>query len=201
MVVSGGVGVVAVVAFVSAVAFGAQVGDVAPGARLGLTGADGPLGLALLVPRCQSERVLSVELRDPEGTVVWRVVSEKGAIEERYVIGAGDVPFATDTDVRLDAPLPPGELTAAVSLSGDGGEVRDWVGFDPASVPADGVLYQGTPVPPREFEAQAAAAADCGAPGRRLGLVTWMFVAAALGVVVTYVMMLGRYLDGRSKRR
>lgn len=200
MVVSGGVGVVAVVAFVSALAFGARVAEVPAGARLGVTGAGGPLGAALLTPRCQGERVMTVALRSAEGTTRWRLTSAKGAIDERYVIGAEETPFATETEVVFYAPLTDGELTAEVAWRGDPDDT-DELRFDPSLVPdSSDVLYQGSVIPAGEFEAQAAAAADCGASSRNLGAVTWLFILAALGVVVTYLMMLTRYLQGRTGR-
>jgi hypothetical protein len=201
MVLSGGVGVLAVVVFVAAVAFGARAGDVAPGARLGVTTAEGPAGLAVLVPRCQAERVVGVEVRDASGATLWRVTSDKGAIAERYVVGAPDPPFGSATEVALPAPPPSGALTAVASLAGEPFDATDQVTFDPSRVPAEGVLYQGATIGFEEFEAQAAGAAACAGPSGDLGLVTWLFVAAALGVVVTYLMMVGRYLDGRSASR
>lgn len=199
MVLSGGVGVVVVVGFVAALAFGTGIAEVAPGARLGIVAAPGPAGMAVVVPRCPSERVISVELQGPGGTPLWRVVSAKGAIAERYVVGAAASPFATVTEVELSAPPPAGPLTAVASLAGEAEDVTDSVGFEAAAVPAEGVLYQGSAIGTEEFEASAAAAADCAGPRGGLGLVTWLFVAAALGVVVTYLMMLMRYLEERRR--
>jgi hypothetical protein len=201
MVVSGGVGVLAVVVFVAALAFGARAVDVAPGARLGVVSAEGPASLAVLVPRCQGERVVGVEVRDASGEARWAVASAKGAIAERYVVGAPEPPFGSSTEVALAGPPLSGPLTAVASLTGEPFDATDEVTFDRSAVPADGVLYQGAVIGPEEFEAQAAGAAECGGPSGNLGLVTWLFVAAALGVVVTYLMMVGRYLDGRSPTR
>ena len=201
MVLSGGIGVVAVVVFVAALAFGTDIAEVAPGARLGIVPAEGPIGLAVLVPRCRSERVVGVELLDAEGAPLWRVASAKGAIDERYVVGAQEPPFATATEIELRTPLPSGPLTAVASMEGESLDATDRVTFDPSAVPADGVLYQGAAIGTEEFQAQAAGAADCGGTTGDLGYVTWLFVAAGLGVVVTYVMMLMRYLDGRTSSR
>lgn len=201
MVLSGGVGVVAVVVFVAALAFGTDIAEVAPGARLGIVAAEEPVGMAVLVPRCTSERVVGVELLGPDGVVLWRVASAKGAIGERYVVGGEEPPFATVTDIELQTPLPPGPLTAAASLAGEPFDATDRVTFDPSAVPAEGVLYQGAAIGTDEFQAQAAGAADCGGPSGDLGLVTWAFVVAALGVVITYVMMLMRYIEGRTPTR
>ncbi len=198
MVLSGGVGVLAVVVFVAAVAFGARAVDVAEGARLGVVSAEGPVGLEVLVPRCQDERVVGVEVRDVGGTTRWRVVSAKGAIAESYVVGATTPPFGVVTDVPLADLSQDDQVTAVASLTGGPFDVTDKVTFEPGAVPAEGVLYQGQVIGPEEFEAQAATAANCGGPNGDLGVVTWLFIAAALGVVVTYLMMVGRYLDGRS---
>ena len=205
MVLSGGVGVLAVVAFVTALAFGTEVSDPPPGARLGVVSVGSVAGVpsdrvAIVVPRCRAERVTTVELREAEGSVLWRVTSPKGSIDERFVVGA-EPPFGFVVDMAAPIPLPAGPLTAMVALDGEPFDDADEVTFDPAEVPATGVRYRGRNVDTAEFEAQAAAAADCQGPGRNLGVVTWLFVAAALGVVVTYVMMVARYLKGRTSVR
>lgn len=205
MVLSGAVAVVAVVAFVAAVAFGTEIREAPPGARLGVVASQGPLRSAIVVPRCEAERVVSVELRGADGSVVWRVVSRKGSIDERYVVGSAEPPFGFVTEVSPTA-LPSGPLTAAVTLDGEPFDAEpfqdmDEVTFDPAAVPTSGVRYRDADVEPAVFEAEVAAAANCQGPGRDLGLVTWLFVAAALGVVATYLMMLSRYVKGRSHQR
>lgn len=198
MVVSGGVGVVAVLAFVSALALGADLEEAPPGARLAVTAADGPAGLAVLVPRCRSERVTRVELRSGDDQVLWRITARKGSIDERYVVG-GDEPLGFVTERPFRLPLPPGRLQVVASLARDGPfDVVDRAAFDPAAVPTAGALYQGGTVDGDIFKAGAAAAADCPESGRDLGLVTWLFVAAAAGVVVTYVSMVVRYWRGRA---
>ncbi|MDP8953673.1 MAG: hypothetical protein M3N37_01905 [Actinomycetota bacterium] len=201
VVLSGGVGVLAVVVFVTALAFGTEVGDPPSGARLGVVAAAGPAGAAIAVPRCRAERVVRVEVRQVDGPTLWRVVSPKGSIDERYVVGSGDPPFGFVVDVPAPVPLPPGPLTAVVALAGEPFDDVDEVTFDPAEVPASGVRYRGRDVDMATFDAHAAAAADCQEPGRDLGLVTWAFVAAALGVVVSYAMMVRRYLRGRARTR
>lgn len=199
MVLSGGVGVLAVVAFVAALAFGAQVSEPPPGARLGLVAAAGPAGATLVVPRCRADRVVRVEVQAAAGSTLWRIVSPKGSIDERYVVGA-DPPFGFVVEVAAPVPLPPGPLTATVALTGEPFDGVDEVTFDPSDVPPTGVRYRGRNVDAAEFEAQAAAAADCQGGTREIGLVTWLFVAAAIGVVVTYVMMVVRYFKGRTRR-
>jgi hypothetical protein len=199
MVLSGGVGVAAVVAFVAAVALGAHVSDWRPGARLAVATDEGPAGLAVLVPRCRSERVTRVELRLAGGDeALWRITAGKGSIDERYVVGAA-APLGFVTEVAFRPPLPPAPLEVVAHLTRDGpADVVDWAVFDPRAVPADGVLYQGDPVEPEVFRAGVAAAAACPESSRDLGLVTWLFVAAAGGVVVTYLNMVVRYWRGRT---
>jgi hypothetical protein len=199
VVLAGGVGVVAVVAFVAAVALGAQVSDWPPGARLAVAADEGPAGLAVLVPRCRSERVTRVELRLAGGDeALWRITAGKGSIDERYVVGAGE-PLGFVTEVALRSPLPPAPLEVVAHLTRDGpAGVVDWAVFDPRAVPPDGVLYLGDPVAAEVFEAGAAGAAACPESSREVGLVTWLFVAAAAGVVVTYVSMVVRYWRGRA---
>lgn len=202
MVLSGGVGVIAVVAFVVAVALGSGVTDPPPGARLGVVAAAGPAGAALLVPRCRAERVVKVELLSTDRSTLWRVVSPKGSIDERYVLGVEEAPFGFIVELPAPAPLPPGPLIAVVGLEGEPSDHVDEVTFDPAGAPTTGVRYRGVDVDHEVFEAEAAMAADCQGAGRDLGLVTWLFVAAALGVVVAYLMMVARYVkDGRRRGR
>ena len=199
MVLSGGVGVAAMVAFVAAVALGADLKQPPPGARLAVTAAEGPAGLAVLVPRCRSERVTRVELRAAGGSALWRISARKGSIDERYVVGA-DEPLGFVTEVPLGSSPPSGPLEVVAQVAGGGStDVVDRAVFDVAAVPSgDGVLYQGDVVAPGAFEAGAAAAADCAESDRGLGLVTWLFVAAAAGVVITYVTMVVRYWKGRT---
>lgn len=200
MVLSGGVGVFAVIAFVAALALGSEVKDAPPGARLGVTAAEGPAGLAVLAPRCRDERVRRVELRSADDVPRWRITARKGSIDERYVVGAAEVPLGFVTEVTLEGPLATGPVTVEVELAGERFDSIDRIRLDPTAVPAEGVLHQGEVVGLAGFEARASAAADC-AEGRELGLVTWLFVAAAIGVVVTYGMMVARFWKGRSPSR
>ncbi len=199
MVLSGGVGVIAVVVFVAALAVGAEAKTPPPGARLGVAATDAPPGLAVLVPRCRSERVVRIEVRSAGDVVRWRIVSRKGSIDERYPVGADVAPFGFVTEVPLVEPLPGGSLLAVAELAGEPSGAVDRVNFDPGAVPDDGVLYQGRAIADGAFFSQAAAAADCGGSGRDLGLVTWLFVVAAAAVVLTYVMMVMRYWKDRRR--
>ncbi len=196
VLLSGGLGVVAVVAFVAALVFGVEAKNPPPGARLGLTSSAGPAGVALLVPRCRSERVTAVELRSKEATL-WRIVSRKGSIDERYVVGADGPPFGFVVEQRFSPPLPDGRLTLLAALEGEPFDTTDQVDFSVDDIPIEGVAHLGEVVDPAAFEARAAAAADCRGPGAHLGLVNGLFVVAAAGVVVAYVIMDGRYLRGR----
>ena len=197
VLLSGGLGVFAVVAFVAALVFGAEVKNPPPGARIGLTSSGGPAGVAVLVPRCRSERVTVVELRDADGATLWRIAARKGSIDERYEVGAEGAPFGFTVDKPLTSPLPDEELTVVVALDGEPFDTVDRAQVARQRVPRLGVAHLGEVVEPGVFEARAVAAADCQGPGRDLGLVTWLFVLAAAGVVVTYLGMVGRYLRSR----
>lgn len=196
MLLSGGLGVFAVVAFVVALVFGVEVTNPPPGSRLGLTSSAGPAGVALLVPRCRSERVTAVELRTADDTL-WRIAARKGSIDERYVVGTEDGPFGFLVEEPFAPPLPDGRLTLLAFLEGEPFDTVDRLEFSAGDVPADGVFHLGEVVDRATFEARAVAAANCQGPGRDLGLVNSLFVLAAAGVVVTYLMMVGRYLRSR----
>ena len=198
VLLSGGLGVVAVVAFVAALVFGVEVKNPPPGARLGLTSSAGPAGLAVLVPRCRSERVTAVELRDGEGSTLWRLSARKGGIDERYEVGAEKTPFGFTLDEPFVPPLPEGALTVVVALDGEPFDTVDRLGLNADDVPRVGVAHLGVVVDPATFEARAVTAADCQGPGRDLGLVNGLFVLAAAGVVVSYLVMVARYLRSRS---
>lgn len=198
MLLSGGLGVFAVVAFVTALVFGVEVKNPSPGSRLGVTSSAGPAGVALLVPRCQSERVTAVELRTVDDTV-WRIAARKGSIDERYIVGTEEAPFGFVVEEPFATPLPDGPLTLVAFLEGEPFDSVDRVEFSADDVPDDGVFHLSEVVDRGAFEARAVAAADCQGRGGDLGLVNGLFVLAAGGVVVTYLMMVGRYL--RSRRR
>ena len=197
VLLSGGLGVVAVVVFVAALVFGIEVTDPPSGGRLGITSSAGPAGIAVLVPRCRAERVTVVELRDAADVTLWRIAARKGSIDERYVVGAEAPPFGFDVEVPFAPALPPGPLTVVAQLEGEPFDRVDRVEFAPAQVPAEGVLHLGEVVEPPAFEARAVAAADCQGSSGDLGLVNVVFIVAAAGVVVTYLMMVGRYIKSR----
>lgn len=197
VLLSGGLGVFAVVVFVAALVFGIEVTNPPPGGRLGVTSSAGPAGIAVLVPRCRAERVTVVELRDADDAALWRIVARKGSIDERYVVGAETPPFGFDVEVPFTPPLPPALLTVVAQLEGEPFDSVDQVDFVAEEVPADGVLHLGEVVEPPAFEARAAAAADCQGSSDDLGLVNVVFIVAAAGVVVTYLLMVGRFVRSR----
>ena len=103
MLAVSGIGVLAVLAFVAVLVFG-DVDD-APVDRVAAVKSSGPMGVTVIVGRCREQRVTGVELSKIDGTALWRIASQKGSIERRYVAG-GDppvdfttvVPFASDGD-------------------------------------------------------------------------------------------------------
>jgi hypothetical protein len=174
VLVTGGIGVLVVVAFVAAVVFGGETKAV-PGDRVKVAAADEP-GRApvVFVGRCPDERVRSVEVRTPEGRTLWRVVSDKGTIDRAFVIGE-DPPAFFATTVRLEGRLPGGELEAVVQVD----DVTDARPFDTAT------LERGGDGP----------GADCG--DRDLGLVPLVFVVGAAMVIGAYAVMVVRALRSR----
>lgn len=171
VLVTGGIGVLVVLAFVGAVALGRQ-DRVRPGDRVAVSASSEPsVPPIVAVARCAEERVRSVEVRDRD-TVIWRVESEKGTIARGFPIG-GEPPALFETTVALDS-LPSGELDVVVQLA-DGTVDRDT--FDIAALePGEGERV----------------GAPCG--GSDLGLVPIVFIAGAAGVVGAYVAMVSRYL-------
>lgn len=202
MVAAGGVGVLVVIAFVAAVAFGGRSVPARPGERLAVgrqaTGAD----LAVFVPRCRDERVTAVAVGERGGSTLWQITSRKGSIDERYVVGADGAPLGFTTDVPLEGPLPEGELVATVTVEGDD-EVTDRLTFTSGDVPTPArgarleVVSEGGPVDIATFQARALSAAACPETRPNLGLTTIIFSAGALVVVGAYLVMVGRWWRGR----
>ena len=168
MLVTGGIGVLVVLAFVAAVVLGRNT-TVAPGDRIAIVKVDGPAGFAVLAGRCEDERVKAVEVRAPGGSPLWRIESTKGVINRTFVVGA-DAPFGAETVVPL-RPLPTGELDAEITVD----DVDDVERFDPA-----------------HLESADAPEAPCGAAN--LGVVALLFILGAVGVVFAYGSMVRRYL-------
>jgi hypothetical protein len=190
------VGVLVVVAFVTALTFGGRPQAAALGERVAVGRADAAGTLAVFVPRCRDERVEVVEIAEAGGVARWRIASRKGSIDERYVVGA-DAPLGFEVEVPLDAPLPEGELTATVAVDGDGDEVRDRAAFRVGAVPEEDVLYRGQVVDIASFQARALSAAWCPESRTEFGFTTVVFGLGALLVVGSYGLMVSRWWRGR----
>lgn len=172
VLVTGGVGVLVVVAFVAAIAFGRD-SRVGPGDRVAVVRGEGPVGLGVLAARCPDERVKAVTIRDVDGSPLWRIVSDKGTIDRVFVVGSEPPPFfATETALR---PLPPsGPLEVEVTID----DIVDRERFDLSSL-EDGDLL-GVP---------------CG--GSDLGVIPIVFILGGAGVVVAYGSLVRRFLRAR----
>ncbi|MEA3018724.1 MAG: hypothetical protein QOI47_248 [Actinomycetota bacterium] len=167
MVLTGGFGVLVVVAFVGAVALGR--GDaMAPGDRVAMATTAHPIGLVVLVGRCPDERVRAVELRAPGGPPLWRITSARGGIDRHFAVGQDPPPFGFSTVTKLGA-LPPGPLEVEVTID----DVVDAEQFDPA-----------------HLDHEVAVRAPC---GHGLGAVPIVFALGALGVIVAYGSMVRRF--------
>jgi hypothetical protein len=173
MVLTGGIGVLVVVAFVAAVAFGRDT-TVKPGDRIAVVPLKGsPAGFELLIGRCEDERVRGVEVHAPGGPALWRIESTKGGIDRSFIVGQDPPPFSFRTTTKL-VKLPPGPLEASVTVDED----TDARPFDPA-----------------HLSTSAAVGAPCGQ--RDIGFVPILFVLGALGVLIAYGAMVRRFLVTR----
>jgi hypothetical protein len=180
VVLAGGFGVVVVVAFVAAVAFGARSRST-PGAHVDVVRGSGPAGMVVLAGRCTEQRVTGVVVRNAGGSILWQVSSAKGSIERRYVVG-GDPPlgFSTVTPLRT---RPAGRLLAEVHFDRDGAATSDVHAFDSSKVTSSRVTL-GDAAPP------------CAAT-EGPGATAWLFAVGAAFVVAGYVGMLLRFVRGR----
>jgi hypothetical protein len=170
MVLPGGIGVLVVVAFVAAVALGRDT-TVKPGDRVAVIAArEAPRGLAILVGRCEDERVRDVELRVPGGPPLWEIRSVKGGIDRSYVPGEDPPPFGFETTTALQ-PFPPGPLEAVVTVDASVDSQR----FDPT-----------------HLDETSSVGAPCGS--RDIGLVPLLFALGGAGVVLAYGAMVRRFL-------
>jgi len=173
MVLTGGIGVLVVVAFVAAVAFGRDT-TVKPGDRLAIVPLVGsPAGFEVLVGRCEDERVRAVEVRTPGGASLWRIESAKGGIDRSFIVGQDPPPFSFTTAIRLQ-PLPAGPLEATVTVDAS----TDARIFDPAHLSTSGSV--GAPCKTRD-----------------IGIVPIVFGVGALGVVAAYGAMVRRFVVRR----
>lgn len=172
VVVTGGIGVLMVIAFVAAVAFGREQA-VAPGDRVAVVKASGPAGFTILAGRCADERVKVVEVRSPDGVSLWRIESAKGAIDRRFVVGQEPPPFTFATVTPLQ-PFPSGPLEVEITID----EVIDGEVFDPG-----------------HLDEAEAVRAPCGDDD--IAVVSIVFILGALGVVAAYGALVHRYLKAR----
>jgi hypothetical protein len=168
IIVTGGIGVLVVIAFVAGVLLG-RTGEAEPGDRVGIGRTDDGT-LVVFAARCEDERVRAVEVRTPGGPPAWRIESDKGTIDRRFVVGA-EPPAFFATRVALDGPLPDGVLEAEVTID----DVVDARPFDPAAL-EDGESF--------------GVSCDDG----DLGLVPIVFVLGAMGVIGAYLAMVARFV-------
>ena len=169
VVVTGGIGVLVVIAFVAGVVLGRDASP-QPGERVAVVRDDAG-AIEVLAARCEDERVRAVAVQDTDGRDLWRVESAKGTIDRRFVVG-GEPPAFFETTVALDEPLPAsGLLVAEVAVD----DVVDARPFDPADVD-DGDGF----------------GLSCRDGG--IGLVSVLFVAGAAGVVAAYGAVVARYV-------
>jgi hypothetical protein len=167
IIVTGGIGVLVVIAFVAGIVLG-RTGEAEPGDRVGIGRVDE--GLVVFAARCEDERVRAVEVRAPGGPALWRIESDKGTIDRRFLVG-GTPPAFFATVVPLDGSLPSGVLEAEVTVD----DVVDARQFDPAAL--------------EEGERFGVSCDDSG-----LGLLPVVFVLGALAVVAAYGAMVARYV-------
>lgn len=196
MVAAGGFGVLAVLVFVAAVAFGTRPVAPVPGDRLAVSRSSQGDELHVAVARCPVERVTSVAVSEPDGALRWRITSTKGSIDARYTVGA-PAPTGFETDVALDGRVEGEPLELEVVIDREGTPIVDRVAV-PALGPESGAwLHQGMAVSEDTFEGRSTAAADCpGGDGDR-AVVVWLFGAAALVVLLTFGGMVRRWWGGR----
>ena len=177
VVLVSGLGVAAVVGFVVILAMGGRT-QVAPGEKVKVVDDPGRSGMAVLAGRCLDQRVTSVAIRNADGLVIWRVLSRKGSIERRYVVG-GSPPFGFATDVALLGE-PVGVVRAEVTFTQDGLDTHDERSVDADQpLPVEGNELKSLPPP-------------C-ATNRGLHGTTLLFAVAAGFVVFGYVTMLVRF--------
>jgi hypothetical protein len=181
VVLVGGVGVLAVLAFVTAIALGGRT-VVHPGDRVAVVEGPGPAGATVLADRCLDQRVTDIAVSSVAGGgtgasagtgVVWHIESTKGSIERVYRLG-GPPPDGFTTPVPL-ASTPSGRVQVAITFTR----------LDhPKTVDARVVDLDDLP-PASSQPVVAGAPAPCG--GRtHLGFTTVLFGLGALVVVITY---------------
>jgi hypothetical protein len=175
-----GLGVLAVLVFVAVLVFG-DVDD-APVDRLTAVRSGGPAGLTVIVGRCGDQRVTTMEVATPDGTARWRIASDKGSIERRYVVGADApvdfntvVPYMGDADERVIA-------RATIRRAGHPTEIHR------ATFDVDDL---------RTEEPDLGASAPTCPDSADIGVVGVLFIAVAAVVVSGYVAMVARAVRAR----
>lgn len=196
MVAVGGFGVLAILVFVAAVAFGTRPVAPAPGDRLAVSRSPSSEELLVAVARCPVERVTSVAVSEPDGAIRWRITSAKGSIDERYTVGA-PAPTGFDTDVALEGRVEGEPLELEVVIDREGTPIVDRVAVPALGPDAGSWLHQGVGVSEGTFEGRSTAAADCPGEGGDRAVVVWLFGVAALIVLVTFGGMVRRWWGGR----
>jgi hypothetical protein len=143
VVIAGGLGVLAVIAFVGALALGGTSRS-NPGDRVAVVRADGPAGIAVLAGRCLDQRVTAVTLLGSDGVTLWRIESRKGSIERRYVVGATP-PLGFMRTTALSG-RPTGRVRAEVTFDEDDTTTVDARVVDVGDVRGQGhTLDEGAP--------------------------------------------------------
>jgi hypothetical protein len=127
VLVAGGVGVLAVLAFVIGVALN-DLTVPSVGRRVELT--RGPAGVVVLVGRCLQQRVTSIVVANADGATLWRYSLPNGSIDRHFAVAA--------------AMPPEGPVTATVTFD-HGAPARERA--DLGSLPFDPGPPIGTPPP------------------------------------------------------
>jgi hypothetical protein len=181
IVVVAGIGVLAVLGFVAAVALGGHTVE-RPGDRVAVVAGSGPAGATVLAARCLDERVTRITVSPVPSTGApasgvsapsWEIRSVKGSIERSYALGGS----------------PPDGFTTVTPFDGATGRVEVAVTFDRfedgSTLDARTVDLAHLPAASSE-RLSSAAPAPCG--GRtNLGFTNVLFALGALVVVLTYV--------------
>jgi hypothetical protein len=169
VLVTGGIGVLVVIAFVAGVLLGRD-SEVDPADRVGVVRRE--TDVEVIAGRCPDERVRSVEVRVSGGPVLWRIESERGTIDREFIVGAAPPPLF-DTTVEPQ-PLIDGALVAEVVID-------------------DVVAAREFEVDELDESDRVLVSCDDG----DLGVVPLLFVVGALGVVGAYGVMVRRFLRHR----
>ena len=180
VLVTGGVAVAVVIAFVVALSLGGG-SQRTPGERVAVVTDAGPSGVAVLAGRCREQRVMAVTVRTGDD-VRWRVESRKGSIDRRFPVG-GEPPTGFELAVPFTGSLD-GPAVAEIVFDRKGEEAEvDARAFDRATLsPADQPLDEAAP--------------PCGERSDRRGTVVLFGLGAAV-VVAGYLFMVGRWISGR----